>query len=290
MLLIDAYNVLHVVGVLPPALAGLEAEGLGRLIGISRYSGKPAVLVCDGGPSRGASFGVGRTGAGGSGRLLSDRAGQGGSRGSVSGGVRVVYAGAGKDADSLIEEMLEGDSAARRWTVVSGDRRVQRAARAAQAKVLEPEVFLRQLVHDEKRPAPTPHPREVHKIPLGSTDVALWVREFGVDVHLGDEPHTSLPVHPAGTSQISSEAARGVAKKPPARAAGPREERVPRDGPPPAQPGPRAEPPKLDIDRGLSPADIDPVLKELIDGLEGGIRLEDLDMRRWLGEDGGAGV
>ena len=39
-LLIDAYNVLHVVGVLPPDLAGIDLEELAILIAKSRFRGE----------------------------------------------------------------------------------------------------------------------------------------------------------------------------------------------------------------------------------------------------------
>ena len=44
-LLVDAYNVLHVVGVLPPDLAGIDLEELAILITNSRFRGEEAVLV-----------------------------------------------------------------------------------------------------------------------------------------------------------------------------------------------------------------------------------------------------
>lgn len=51
VLVVDAYNVLHTQGILPPDLAGPDVRGLIELIANSRYRRHRAVLVCDGAPS-----------------------------------------------------------------------------------------------------------------------------------------------------------------------------------------------------------------------------------------------
>ena len=53
--LVDAYNVLHVVGVLPPEHAGIDLEELADLIAASRYGGHPVLLVCDADPEAASS-------------------------------------------------------------------------------------------------------------------------------------------------------------------------------------------------------------------------------------------
>jgi len=123
MILLDTYNVLHAIEGLGPAAADLDVASLGRLIASSRYAGTPCTLVCDGnrgqsGPIKGAP------------------------------GVRTIYAGAGKDADSLIEHLIEASSSARRMLVVSSDRRIQRAAEKARAKWIASPAFLSQILHD----------------------------------------------------------------------------------------------------------------------------------------------
>ncbi len=293
MLLIDAYNVLLAPGVLPMHLAGLEVDGLVRLIGVSRYARTRVILACDGaGPRRGHHPGGGGRMADAAGRAGDDRP-----------GIEVVYAGPGGEADTLIEEMLERDSAARRWTVVSGDRRVQRAAASAGAQVLASTTFLKQLVLDERRPAFTPHPRQIHKIPLDRLDVALWMRELGVDgaefrdlPSAAEEPppagpavSKSSPTRPPAPSRRASEAARPAptpatpqAKPPKGKKASAPRGAAPVPGPPPSP----LDPP-LTFPAAMVPPELDPVLQELLDGLEDGIRLEDLDMRRWLGDSGG---
>jgi hypothetical protein len=81
MLLIDAFNVLHVTGVLPPHLAGLDVQGLVRLIGISRYARRKLLLVCDGAPPR-----------------------QHAARAAHSDDPRIIYAGTRLKADDLIRD------------------------------------------------------------------------------------------------------------------------------------------------------------------------------------------
>lgn len=319
MLLVDAYNVLHVQGVLPAHLAGMEVDGLARLLGVSRYARGRIVLVCDGAPPR-TSIGGGKKVAGRSGRASHPTAS----------GVEIVHAGGGHDADSYIEDFLERDSASRRWTVVSSDHRVQRAAITAGSRVLESTVFLRQLVQDDARPAPTPHPRLIHKIPLAGLDVSLWIREFGVDPRAGEADLASIPdiTPPApatdhiereieaadphrarkktrGTPSKSAQAADpfaasiGVQPAAPVQARHSSTNTFSSNQPSSNKPStnrpssnksvpPRAtKTPPLQLPSGLSDPDLDPILRELLAGLEGGIRLEDLDMRRWLGENGG---
>jgi len=123
MLLVDAYNVLHVTGVLPPDLAGLEVQGLARLILRSRYRQTKAVLVCDG--------------------IVADAA-----QSPSAAPVEIRYAGAGKSADSFIMARILSSSAPRRLTVVTSDREIQRAARRRDSRVVESAEFLGQLVLD----------------------------------------------------------------------------------------------------------------------------------------------
>jgi uncharacterized protein YegJ (DUF2314 family) len=134
-ILVDAYNVLHVVGVLPPELAGIDVPGLADLIATSRYRARPVVLVCDGAPPPGARERIGR--------------------------VAVAYAGPRVAADDVISAMIARSPAPRRLTVVSSDRAIARAARRRRCRVLASPRFLAQLARDRRaaaraRPAPPP--------------------------------------------------------------------------------------------------------------------------------------
>jgi hypothetical protein len=128
-LIVDTYNVLHTVGVLPPDIAGVDASGLAELIGRSRYRHQRATLVCDGVPREDAP------------------------RGTV-GGVVFRYAGADKTADDVIAQIIRRSSSPRRLTVISSDRAVLREARRRRCSTLRSEEFLEHLSEDHEAPKP----------------------------------------------------------------------------------------------------------------------------------------
>lgn len=162
-LLVDTYNVLGVTGVLPPEVAGLDEESLARLISRSGFAGRKAALICDGVRSRDLA---GRDGARGLKRRVD--------------GVDIIYAGGGRDADSLIERVIAEDSAPRRLLVVSSDRRVQKAAARRRCGVMSSEAFLRRLAADLAAPAPIVGRNVLREqIPLDTVSVTAWIREFG---------------------------------------------------------------------------------------------------------------
>ncbi|MCC7390062.1 MAG: NYN domain-containing protein [Phycisphaerales bacterium] len=251
MLLIDAFNVLH----LPQAVRegrALDLADLAGLVGVSRYAGQRAVLVCDG------------TG------------GQAGreSRGRVTlSGIEVVFSGARRTADDEIEARLR-KAGGHGVTVVSDDRRLRRAAGRAGAKPLASGLFLLHLLQDHHRPRPKPLPSFARDIPLDRYSVAHWMRQFGLspnsllDRRAGraEAPAPSPPPPPPAPKPQppSPGATRPVAPPPPRRPASP---------PNPAE---RALP-------NESLAD-DPVIREALEAWKGRLTLDDLDMARWLGE------
>lgn len=148
-LLIDTYNVLHVVGVLPPEIAGLDTSSLASLLIESRWRGEKCVLVCDGKPT--------------------------GKPAPESKFIRICFAGPGVSADEVIAGFVKASSAPRRITVVSNDREVQRDARRRRCRIMSAETFLSLLSEDaEKSTNATP----VSEQSLGS--VEDWVEEFNV--------------------------------------------------------------------------------------------------------------
>lgn len=157
MLVIDVYNVLHVTGVLPPDLAGLDPPDLAELVSASRWGRHQAILVCDGTRPRGMR--------------QPERA-----------AARMLFAGGGASADDAIARIVDESSHPRRLTVVSNDRAVQRAARRRGARVLRADDFLRQLASDAARAAHGRRslPRRDHG-PLAPAHVDAWLRYFGFD-------------------------------------------------------------------------------------------------------------
>ncbi len=155
MLLVDAYNALHVTGVLPPHLAGLDGPGLAELIARSRW-GSGVVLVCDGVKPRGWPRAVE--------------------------GVELRFAGPGRDADTLLERMIGDSPDPRRLTVVSSDHRVRRAGKRAGCKVLTSEGFLTQLaarIDSPRVPAGSPASGKP-EVPLDAFALRRWLDEFGI--------------------------------------------------------------------------------------------------------------
>ncbi|MFZ4576329.1 MAG: NYN domain-containing protein [Phycisphaerales bacterium] len=245
MLLVDVYNVLHITGVLPPELAGLDVAELGDLIGVSRYRSGKTLLVCDG-------FGAPTVDDKEACAYLSGR------EPNARDYAGILFAGRGREADSLIERLLERFGGSRRVTVISSDHRLKRAAKRAKARHVRSEDFLRDLAEDARR---TPRaPRAARPKGLGDDtqlskdEVDLWARRFGLTP---DDPLMSIPARealPPPPPPASRPGSKPAAKLPP---------------PAPAAP----------------PAPIDPLLLEALRMWPGRISLEDFDMELWLGQD-----
>jgi len=247
MLVVDTYNVLHQTGVLSPDLAGIELPDLVWLIEQSRHAGRPALLVCDG-----VQPGTGHT-APSTTRI--HRA-------------RVLYAGAGREADAEIERIIQQSSAPTRLTVVSTDKRVRRAARRRRAAWIRSEAFLRQLEHDLDRARAEPMPKWVHEIPLDPSTVAHWIRLFGVDTNQ-PETQESQAAEPSPLGRDP-----GAEPRPPGDPAP--------DNAPPSEPT-NASPEPDSYRRDDAPPD--PELTRLLDEHADAIDPDELDMRRWLDRD-----
>lgn len=242
MLLVDTYNVLHVTGVLPPELAGLDVPGLVRLIGRSRYAERATTLVCDGGSSRDSGVRMGR--------------------------VSILFSGTEREADDLLEVLIDRYAPGAALTVVSSDKRVRKAARKRRAESLDSERFLQQLARDARAPIRKGPPVFATEIPLDPTSVGHWVREFGVG---GWSPNVAGAT-PATRSDPPTEAADQSAKIPPPKPASKSQAKSPDPPPNPAQP---ATSPNLDVN-------LDPLLRAALEEWRGRLTLDDLDMRRWV--------
>ncbi len=285
VLLVDTYNVLHVTGVLPPELAGLEPMGLAELIARSRYRAREARLVCDGVKERAtADEDAAGVPVDAPRRQVTDRLRGKGAKGGRRGGAGVsepvagpaagglgrcaiVYAGAGREADDEIERILAAHSAARRVLVVSSDRRLRRAAGRAGADWIDAPRFLAQLVHDAgagRGASLSARPAFAEEVPLDGASVGHWLREFG--------PGAQALIEAAGRER----AARASRPRTPT----PKSSPPPRATPPTRAPkragsGPPPEPP---LPRG--PAPIDEGLRRLLEEeWRGAVSPDDLEMQ-----------
>lgn len=178
VLVVDAYNVLHTQGVLPPHLAGPEVHELIEMIGASRYKRHRAIVVCDGAP--GVDGPVARRAGANEVRAHSARD----ERRSGHASVDVVFAGPGREADEAIEAILQSHSAARRMLVVSTDRRIRRAAAKAGATSMTSGDFLRDIAADldrHKGAGLSHRPSFATDLPLSRLDVAYWLAHMGME-------------------------------------------------------------------------------------------------------------
>jgi predicted RNA-binding protein with PIN domain len=93
----------------------------------------------------------------------------------------IVFAGFNRDADSVIEERLKVNTAPRRVTVVSSDRRLRQAAAHRQATGMKSEDFWEKVLKELKRGKPCkPEPKEKREgLTEGETD--RWLEAFGLD-------------------------------------------------------------------------------------------------------------
>ncbi len=235
MLLIDTYNVLHT----QTAHRSLHDEPtpghLAVLIAASRFRRDRAVLICDGSPHP---------------EHLGPSAERRAELRFRVEGVEIVYAGPGRDADSLIERWIARDSAPRRLRVVSSDRRLVRAAKAARARPVASDGFLRTLLDDAERAGKRwVRPAFATEVPLSQAAVRYWHDLFEIDpADLPPDPAPRAPMPEPAPEQAN--------------------ERIPEQ---PAQPTPP------------EPDPIDPILTEALEEWRGRLSLDDLDMNQWLG-------
>ena len=158
-LIIDAYNVLHLSHLLPQRYAMISATQLAAMLDRLDFA-RGIAVVCDGDPKPSED------------QLLD------------TGQVRVLYSGKQRDADSIIEELIDDESAPRQLTVVSNDRRIQKAAKRRRATALSSEAFLRQL-SDRLRDAGS---EQTPEKPESAGDVAEWLQKFGIDEQNSPKP------------------------------------------------------------------------------------------------------
>ncbi|MGP1273713.1 MAG: NYN domain-containing protein [Phycisphaerales bacterium] len=200
MLLVDAYNALHVTGVLPPHLAGLDGPALAELVARSRWgaSAGGAVLVCDGVKPRGWPTRVE--------------------------GVELRFAGPGRDADTLIERLIADSPDPRRLTVVSSDQRVRKAARRRKCVSLTSPEFLRRLVGEVESPRVRGGSPAAGKpdVPLDPFALRRWLDEFGIGPEeikrIAGEARTARSTHarPPEAGEAHSKETSQVKTRPPA--------------------------------------------------------------------------
>ncbi|MDX2115752.1 MAG: NYN domain-containing protein [Planctomycetota bacterium] len=242
MLLIDAYNLLHAA--LGPAggARDLTVAQVAESIRKGRFRSHKVRFVCD---DERPTVRPGDTGP----RAQPFR---------VGAGMSVIFSGAGREADEVIEELIARDGAPGHLFVVSSDRRVIAAARKRRARSLSSEEFLRMLLADNAAAAREarvrPSPRD--EVPLSPARVDGWIDSL----RLRTDPVMNLPSSPAAELRARAEPS---GKDVRGERHDPRRPASAEPAPPPPQP-------------------VDPLLLEAIRAFEGRVTLEELDMSRYL--------
>lgn len=91
--------------------------------------------------------------------------------------VRVIFAGAGQEADAILLRRIRKERNPAGWVLVSADRRVRAAARQQRMKWLSNRQFARLLASAPVGPTMAEMPDD----PPGEAEVEGWLREFGAD-------------------------------------------------------------------------------------------------------------
>lgn len=191
-ILIDGYNLLHASGI-------LADTGPGRLTELARA--RRALLRFLSGvlePATCAQTVV---------VFDASAAPRGLPREEVCFGLQVRYAAGFPEADALLEELIRQHHTPRQLTVVSSDRRVQRAARRRRASAVDCRTWLESLMAPHRAAHAAPEPSKP-SLPPSDEEVEYWVRQFSVPEDArqlpqmptddDDSPRDSAPEHASG--------------------------------------------------------------------------------------------
>ncbi len=157
MIIIDGNNLLHAVYKIEQDSISIKAIELCRVV--SRYlklTGQDGEIIFDGaGPRDKSPF-------------------------ENIGLPEVFFAGAGADSDSVIEEKIRLNSAPKRLTIVSSDRRLRKAAHTRKAATVKSEDFWELLQKQLSKKRPTPEPRAKRE-GISEIETKQWLDFFGIE-------------------------------------------------------------------------------------------------------------
>jgi predicted RNA-binding protein with PIN domain len=94
--------------------------------------------------------------------------------------LEVFFAGMGKDADSIIENKIRANTAPKRLSVVSSDRRLRKTAQARRATAVKSEIFWDNLQKQLKRKKPIKEPK-AKRVGLSESETKQWLEFFGIE-------------------------------------------------------------------------------------------------------------
>ncbi len=93
--------------------------------------------------------------------------------------LEVFFAGLGNEADSVIENKIRANTAPKRLSVVSSDRRLRDAARTRKATAVKSEVFWDNLQRRLRQKKPLKEP-EAKRSGLTESETQQWLDIFGI--------------------------------------------------------------------------------------------------------------
>ena len=99
----------------------------------------------------------------------------------VVGRLNVAFSGFNCDADTVIEEKVLANTAPRRLTVVSSDRRLRKAAAQRKAVALKSDAFWAQVLRELNRKKPARKEPEEKRDGLTKGEAERWMDIFGLE-------------------------------------------------------------------------------------------------------------
>ncbi|MEK6248950.1 MAG: NYN domain-containing protein [Planctomycetales bacterium] len=120
-------------------------------------------------------------------------------------GIQVFFASNYDDADELIEELIQANSAPRRLTVVSSDHRLQRAARRRRAQAIDSDRWYSELI--QQRHVKRTHPSRTEKPaqPQSEKEINYWLEKFQPGATDQDLQSDSNPFPPGYGEDLSED-------------------------------------------------------------------------------------
>ena len=97
------------------------------------------------------------------------------------GNPEILFAGRTSDADTVIEDEIRANTAPRRLTVVSSDRRLRAAARARRATAVKSDVFWNDLRKQLSRKTKGPREPSAKRWGLSESETDEWLKFFGLE-------------------------------------------------------------------------------------------------------------
>jgi predicted RNA-binding protein with PIN domain len=94
--------------------------------------------------------------------------------------LEVFFAGLGTDADTVIENKIRANTAPKRLSIVSSDRRLRDAARSRKATAVKSEVFWDNLQKQLRRKKQVKEP-EAKRMGLSESETKQWLEFFGIE-------------------------------------------------------------------------------------------------------------